>query len=91
MSSLAEMWTSESRLERQLSASTCRISEIDQGWQSGHLVGLCADVSLGVFEARDGAVAEAAHHRHQGVEVLQLQQLLSMREREDTLTPICAW
>lgn len=39
-------------------------------------------MSLGLFEARDGAVAEAAHHRHQGVEVLQLQQLLSMRKGE---------
>lgn len=41
-----------------------------------HLVGFCADVGLCVFETRDGAVAEAAHHRHQGVEVLQLEQLL---------------
>lgn len=41
-----------------------------------HLVGLRADVRLRVFESGDGAVAEAAHHRHQRVEVLQLQQLL---------------
>lgn len=41
-----------------------------------HLIGLCTDVALCVFETRDGAVAEAAHHRHQRVEVLQLQQLL---------------
>ena len=47
-----------------------------------HLVGLRADVALRVFETRDGAVAEAAHHRHQRVEVLQLQQLLSTRGRK---------
>ena len=47
-----------------------------------HLVGLRADVGLGVFETRDGAIAEAAHHRHQRVEVLQLQQLLSTRRKE---------
>lgn len=46
-----------------------------QWWGKGkerllHLVGLCADVTLGVFETGDGAVAEAAHHRHQCVEVL---------------------
>lgn len=39
---------------------------------------------LRVFEARDGAVAETAHHRHQRVEVLQLQQLLSTEEEEET-------
>lgn len=47
-----------------------------------HLVGLRADVGLCVFEAGDGAVAEAAHHRHQGVEVLQLEELLWMRGTE---------
>lgn len=39
---------------------------------------------LRVFEPRDGAVAETAHHRHQRVEVLQLQQLLSTEEEEET-------
>lgn len=50
--------------------------------QLPHLVGLRADVALRVFETRDGAVAEAAHHRHQRVEVLQLQQLLSTGGRK---------
>ena len=54
-----------------------------RGWQQLlHLVGLCADVGLCVFETRDGAVTEAAHHRHQCVEVLQLQQLLWMEMEE---------
>lgn len=54
-----------------------------RGWsQLPHLAGLRADVGLRVFETRDGAVAEAAHHRHQRVEVLQLQQLLSTRGRK---------
>lgn len=35
-----------------------------------HLVGLRADVRLSVFKPWDGAVAKAAHHRHQRVEVL---------------------
>lgn len=48
-----------------------------------HLVCLVADVRLRVFEPRDGAVAETAHHRHQRVEVLQLQQLLSTEEEEE--------
>lgn len=48
-----------------------------------HLVGLCADVALRVFQTRDGAIAEAAYHRHQRVEVLQLEQLLS-KENEET-------
>lgn len=47
-----------------------------------HLVGLRADVGLCVFEPRDGAVAEPAHHRHQRVEVLQLQQFLSTSRRK---------
>lgn len=35
---------------------------------------------LCVFETRDGAVAESAHHRHQSVEVLQLEQFLWMEK-----------
>lgn len=54
----------------------------DDGGKLLYLVGLRADVGLRVFETRDGAVAEAAHHRHQRVEVLQLQQLLSTRKEE---------
>jgi len=56
----------------------CRFS--GGGGGGRHLVGLGADVGLRVFETRDGAVAEAAHHGHQRVEVLQLQQLLWTRE-----------
>lgn len=50
-----------------------RLPEIDDRWlQLLHLVGLCTDVGLRVFETRDGAVAEAAHYRHECIEVLQL-------------------
>ena len=54
-------------------------------WQLLHLVGLGADVALRLFEARDGAVAEAAHHRHQRVEVLQLEQLLWKDEENNRM------
>lgn len=55
---------------------------VETSWGDVHLVRLVADVCLRVFEPRDGAVAETAHHRHQRVEVLQLQQLLSTEEEE---------
>lgn len=41
-------------------------------------------MALRVLETGNGAVAEAADHRHERVEVLQLQQFLWMR-REETL------
>jgi hypothetical protein len=41
-----------------------------------HLHGLRANVAVSLLEAGDGTVAQASDHRHQRVEVLQLQQLL---------------